>query len=98
MKRYHEDGDYVTKDALLFDIEPDMYAARVKQAEAEVANQKALLIKAESDYRRVKSLYEEKIASQYEYDSALAQYESSKAMLKNAEAQLELAKNRFRLY
>ncbi|MEF3255074.1 MAG: efflux RND transporter periplasmic adaptor subunit [Deferribacterales bacterium] len=91
-KRYYNDGDYVVKDSILFDIEDDVYRAKVKQAEASVENQMAILKKAESELKRVKTLYNEKIASQQDYDAALAQYESAAATLKMLQALLDLAK------
>ncbi|MCA1932938.1 MAG: efflux RND transporter periplasmic adaptor subunit [Calditerrivibrio sp.] len=88
----YRDGEFVAKGATIFEIEDGVYAAKVRQAEASVENQRAIVKKAESEFNRIKSLYEEKIASQQDYENVTAQYESSKALLKGFIAQLEMAK------
>lgn len=88
----YRDGEFVNKDAILFEIEDALYAAKVKQAESAVENQSAIVKKAEGEFNRIKKLYEEKIASQQDYENAVAQYESAKALLNGFIAQLEMAK------
>ncbi|MCX8084860.1 MAG: efflux RND transporter periplasmic adaptor subunit [Calditerrivibrio sp.] len=92
LKKHIKDGSFVKKGDLLFSIEPDLYLAKVKQAEGNLEQAKANLIRAKSEFERTKKLYEEKISSQQDYESVLSNYESAKAILKNAEGALEIAK------
>src|SRR5688572_14875160 len=45
----YQDGAFVKKGDLLFEIEPTTYEAKVKQAEAQIASTKALLLRAEAE-------------------------------------------------
>jgi len=93
---HFEPGATVSEGDLLFVIDPRPYQARVTAAEAEVANSKALLAKAESDYQR-KALAIKKgavteadmVASRAERDAADAGVRAAEASL--LQAQLDLA-------
>ncbi len=93
---HFEPGATVNAGDLLFVIDPRPYEARVAAAEAEVANGKALLAKAESDFQR-KALAIKKgavteadlVASRAERDAAEAGVRAAEASL--LQAQLDLA-------
>lgn len=77
-KRLYNEGDYVKEGQQLFQLDRDVYEARMESAQAQYSN-------AEKEWRRVRPLYEKNAVSQKERDQALAAY-------KTAEADLQLAK------
>lgn len=83
-----EEGTYVRKDQVLFIIDPRQYKAKVEKAKALLEKNKALAVKAERDYSRIKPLYDQNAASQLDLDNALASYESAVADVQMSEADL----------
>lgn len=81
-KRMYHEGDFVKEGQLLFQLERDMYEARLDQAQAQYQN-------AEREWKRVRPLYEKNAVSQRERDSARAAYESAKAELRQAQINLD---------
>jgi len=73
------EGDQVTQGKLLIRIESGEIAAQVYQAQAAYNN-------ARLQYDRIKSLYDEKAATQMEMDQATLGFESAKAGLNAAKA------------
>jgi len=86
------DGDRVKKGQLLFVIQQDTYEAKLRQAEADILNQKARLFHAQTEYVRYSNLLKEKAASQTDVDQWLYERDSAKAALISAQAQRDLAK------
>lgn len=86
------EGTYVKKDQVLFIIDPKQYKAQVDRAEALVTKNKAIALKAERDFARIRPLYEQKAASQLDLDNAIAAYESAKADVQVSEANLTEAR------
>jgi HlyD family secretion protein len=74
-----KDGQKVNKNDNLLKIKPDFYEARRDQMAAGVASSAATSQRAESDYRRVKDLYEKKLVSDAEVEQSKTAYEVSKA-------------------
>jgi RND family efflux transporter MFP subunit len=89
---HFQDGADVKKGDLLFSIQQDQYQAQLQQAEAEVATQKAALDHAETEFKRYSRLYEQKAAAATDVDNWRFQWDSAKAALMNAQAQVDLAK------
>lgn len=87
-----QEGSYVREGDILFVIEQDRYIATVEQRQAELDSAKANLVRAERDYRRQKSLSRENISSKATMDTAESTYLQAKAAVKQAEANLDLAK------
>lgn len=83
-----EEGTYVRKDQVLFVIDPRQYKAKVEKAKALLEKNKALAVKAERDYNRIRPLYDQNAASQLDLDNALASYESAVADVQMSEADL----------
>lgn len=91
-KRHFSEGQMVKKGALLYEIEPEIYIARVKAAEADLEKAKANAQNANIDYERQKSLVTKDATSERSYDNAIAVKMQADADVKAAEANLSLAK------
>jgi len=93
-----KEGDEVEKGQLLLRIRPDIYVSNFERMEAalnasrsNLANAiarkrqvEAQFIQTEQNYKRNKSLYDQKTISQSEYDNALAAYSVGKAEVEAA--------------
>jgi RND family efflux transporter MFP subunit len=86
------DGSRVKKGDLLFTIQQDQYKAQLRQAEAQVAAQKAALRHAGTELARYTALVKEDAAAQTEVDHWSYEKEAAAAALVAAQAQVELAK------
>lgn len=94
-----QEGDSVTQGQLLVKIKPDIYLAMVDRANAAVngskanlANSKARLSqtkaqfeKAELSHKRNKSLFDQQVISQADYESSESAYKTAKAEVESAE-------------
>ena len=87
-KKHYTEGGPVKAGDPLYSIEPDLYAAAVREQKAEVALQKAKLQKAERDWNRAQALYKDSAISIQQHDAALSDYETAKAEVNAATAQL----------
>ena len=92
MKQYYTEGQFVKKGTPLFLIEPLKYEAAVNMAQAQLNMAKAQLQQAKRDWDRVSKLYQDKVVSDKERDSALSAYENAQAVVASAEAALDNAK------
>ena len=95
MKRLYREGSYVKAGDLLFQIDPEPFAAEVARAKGQLAVAKAQLDEATLLRNRMVSLISKQAVSKHEYDTAetrwqaaLAATESAKAALKRAELDL----------
>ena len=84
------EGDRVSKGTVLAEIDPDVYQANVRVAEAEVAKAQAALELAKLEQQRLTSLLKRQVISQSEADTATAMQKDAEAGLASAEAALEL--------
>jgi len=82
------EGQVVKKGQLLIRLKPDQYIARKNRAEASyeaskatLKVRKATLVKVEAEYKRVKGLYDKKLASDKELEAAKALYEQAVGQL-----------------
>jgi len=91
-KVFFQDGDQVKKDQLLFLIQPNTYEAKLKQAEAQVLQQKASHDYAGIQVARYTKLVQQKAAAQSDLDNWRFQRDSSQAAVVAAEANRDLAK------
>lgn len=87
-----EEGSFVREGDILFVIEQERYIATVELRQAELESAKASLVRAERDYKRQKSLSRQNISSKATMDTSESTYLQAKAAVKQAEANLELAK------
>ncbi len=92
LKKFYTEGRYVKKGDLLYKIEPTLYKAKVNVAMAMLEKARANLHKTENEWMRYKILYKKKVISQQKMDDITNLYQSSKATLNEAKANLKLAK------
>ena len=83
-----DEGATVRKGQALFQIDPTQYAAAVGQAKAAVEMAKANVSTLTLTERNKKTLFDQKIISDFEYQTAVNQLMSAKASWAQAEAQL----------
>jgi membrane fusion protein (multidrug efflux system) len=92
LERRYAEGRPVRRGDLLFLIDPAPYQAAVQEAEADLAEQRARLSRAEREARRLEPLLAKRAASQKDYDQAVSDAEEAAATLLSAEARLARAK------
>ncbi|MDD3886520.1 MAG: efflux RND transporter periplasmic adaptor subunit [Victivallaceae bacterium] len=92
IKRNFREGAQVTKGTVLYEIEPEIYTAKVKSAEAELEHSKAAAENARIEYERQKTLIKKDATSERNFDDAAANKMKADADVKSAEAGLDLAK------
>jgi HlyD family secretion protein len=102
-----KEGQDVKKGDFLLQVDPQRYkaevnswAAQVRVAKINVEQAEVTLKESESNLNRIRSLYEQQIASESELEQATIKYESAQVQLKSAkeqvrqnEANLERAKD-----
>jgi len=91
-KVYFNDGDPVKKGQRLFLIQQDTYQAQLKQAEAQILQQKANLEHATVETARYEKLVQKQAASQTDLDNWKYQKDAYQAAVVAAEANRDLAK------
>lgn len=91
-KVFFRDGQMVKKGQLLFLIQQNTYLADLRRAEGAVLADKALLTYAQSQLFRYSHLYPEKAAAKSDVDDWRYQRDSARANLKQAMAELKLAR------
>ena len=87
-----EEGELVKKGAKLFQIDPAVYDAAVKKAEADVNRARAKLTNSTMEFERQKRLLTSKATAQTKYDTAEMNLRAAQAELKSAEAELAAKK------
>jgi len=92
LERNYEEGGLVKAGAVLFQIDPAPYEARVQQAEAELDRARAQLREMQRQWKRASQLYEKKAVSESRRDQAQSAVEIAKADVANAEAVLRTAR------
>lgn len=83
---HFREGEEVRRGQLLFVIDPRPYEAALRQAEALLARDQALLEKAEADLKRVSELVRHEYVTQEQYDQARATAASLRAAVQADEA------------
>lgn len=87
-KMFFDEGTYIEKGQALFQIDPTLYKARVKRAEAQLNKARAQALKAERDLNRIRPLFELNAASQLDLDNAEANFEGGNADVAVCEADM----------
>ena len=95
MKQGYQEGAFVRKGQLLFEIDPRPFQAALDQAEGQLAQARALLANAKAvqgrtqlDVERYAPLAKEQAASQQDLDNAVQNNLAAKATVQTAEAQI----------
>ena len=83
-----KEGEFVKKGVKLFQIDPSVYDAAVKKAEADVNKYHAELINKDIEFKRQQQMLKTNATSKRSYDSAEMNLRTAKAELKSAEATL----------
>ncbi|MGH7003802.1 MAG: efflux RND transporter periplasmic adaptor subunit, partial [Alphaproteobacteria bacterium] len=89
---HFREGQTVTKGDLLFTLDARPYEALLRQAEANLAKDKALLLKARADVVRLESLVLKDYTSRSNFDQARATAASLEATVKADEALVDQSK------
>jgi len=85
-------GQDVTKDQVLFRIDPRPYEAAVKEVEARLLRNQVLLKKNEEDQARFSRLVRQDAISREQYDQAVANVNAQRALVTQDEASLASTK------
>jgi RND family efflux transporter MFP subunit len=91
-KVFFHDGDKVKMGQPLFLIQQDTYQARLKQAEAQVLQQKASLNHAQTELERFSGLVRQHAAAQTDADNWRFERDNARAAVAAAKANRDLAK------
>lgn len=91
VSRDYTEGSVVKKGDLLFQIDPRPYQAALAQAKGTLAKDKANQLKADADEKRALGLFQKKVISDQERDTAIAAAGSSRANVEADEAAVQQA-------
>ncbi len=91
-KKYFNEGDYVKKGQLLFQIDPQEFQLEVKNNQASVNQYSALLLNSQKELDRANALVKEDLVSHSYVDQSLADRNQNQALLDAARQRLQLAK------
>lgn len=99
ISRDYQEGSAVKKGDLLFQIDPRPFEAALAQAKGTLAKDQANQVKGDADEKRAMDLFNKKVISDQERDTAIAaagssraNVEADQATVKQAELNLEYAK------
>jgi RND family efflux transporter MFP subunit len=86
---HFEDGDFVTKGQLLFNIDPKPYKAAVESARGRLGKHQAQLERAQKEYQRNLTLFKQNAASEANVVKWKSEVDESKAAVVTAQAALD---------
>ena len=90
------EGEVVEQGQTLFQIDPEPYEIQVSSARAQLSEARAFNKQAQSEWQRVKGLYEQDATSRRQYDLAESESETAKARVSQAESALADAERNLR--
>jgi membrane fusion protein (multidrug efflux system) len=91
ISRDYTEGTIVKKGDLLFQIDPRPFEAALGQAQATLAKDKATQVKADADEKRALDLFNKKVISDQERDTAIAAAQAGRANIQADEAAVQQA-------
>ena len=92
METAFTEGQTVAKGDPLFNIDPRPFQARLREAEANLARDRANLEKAQGDFQRYQSLSGKGFSSQQKFEEARAAVNGLSATIRAGQAAVDLAK------
>jgi membrane fusion protein, multidrug efflux system len=87
----YQQGGYVKKGELLFQIDPRPFVAALDQAKGELQQAQATLLGVELDAKRAAELFQQKVISEQEYTNKTQLYQTKLAAVTAAQAAVEQA-------
>jgi RND family efflux transporter MFP subunit len=90
-KRAYQEGGFVKKGDLLFEIDSRPFVAALDQAQGQLQQAQATMIGAELDAKRAKELFQNKVISDQEYTNKTQDYQTKAAAVTAAQAGVEQA-------
>ena len=90
-KRSYQEGGFVKKGDLLFEIDSRPFVAALDQAQGQLQQAQATMIGSELDAKRAKELYQNKVISDQEYTNKTQDYQTKAAAVTAAQAGVEQA-------
>ena len=90
-KRGYQEGGFVKKGDLLFEIDSRPFVAALDQAQGQLQQAQATMIGAELDAKRAKELFQNKVISDQEYTNKTQDYQTKAAAVTAAQAGVEQA-------
>src|SRR6266403_1337793 len=91
VSRDYQEGSVVKKGDLLFQIDPRPFEAALAQAKGTLAKDKANQVKADADEKRAMDLFNKKVISDQERDTATAAAQAGRANIEADEAAVRQA-------
>jgi RND family efflux transporter MFP subunit len=91
VSRDYQEGSVVKKGDLLFQIDPRPFEAALAQANGTLARDKANQVKADADEKRAMDLFNKKVISDQERDTATAAAQAGRANIEADEAAVKQA-------
>ena len=91
VRQHYQEGDFVRKGQLLFEIDPRTFRAALDQQRAQLTLEQARWTTAQADLRRTRPLAEENAVSQRELDTAVGNEQGAHAQVIAAQAAVERA-------
>ena len=82
----YQQGGYVKKGDLLFEIDPRPFVAALDQAKGQLQEAQATLLGVELDAKRAKELFEQQVISEQEYTNKTQTYQTKLAAVVAAQA------------
>ena len=86
-----DEGDWVSKDQVLFTLNNEEYQQEVRSAKADIQAAKARVSTAKDEVERLQNLVDKDIVSKYQLQSAKNELKSNQAALAQAESRLKNA-------
>jgi membrane fusion protein, multidrug efflux system len=91
VSRDYQEGSVVKKGDLLFQIDPRPFEAALAQSKGTLAKDQANQVKADADEKRAIDLFNKKVISDQERDTATAAFDSTRANVEADEAAVKQA-------
>ena len=89
----YQQGGYVKKGDLLFEIDPRPFIAALDQAKGQLQEAQATLLGVELDAKRAKELFDTKVISEQEYTNKTQAYQTKLAAVSAAQAAVDARKD-----